>query len=75
MRIVATGEHRVGVVDPFGAISRVCRHDTVLVHITDARMLGDDLVECPRCGLVIRLADVYAADQRAPAVAAAVVAK
>ncbi|MCG8419950.1 MAG: hypothetical protein MJE77_18615 [Proteobacteria bacterium] len=57
MRIVATGKHPADRVDPFGRLP--CRHRTVLVHITDRESMGDDLVECRRCGYAMRLADLY----------------
>jgi hypothetical protein len=57
MRVLATGRHPARLVDPFGHLP--CRHATVLVHVTGGQTLGHDLVECPRCGWVVTLADLY----------------
>ena len=57
MRIMATDEHPAERVDPFGRLP--CGHETVLVHITDAESMGEDIVECRPCGYAMRLADLY----------------
>jgi len=57
MRIVESEEHPARRVDPFGRLP--CAHSTVLVHITDAKSLGEDIVECKPCGYAMRLADLY----------------
>lgn len=57
MRIVAFDRHPARTVDPFGLLP--CRHRSVLVHITNGDLLGDDLVECRPCGYVVTLADLY----------------
>ncbi len=57
MRIMASDEHDTARVDPFGRLP--CSHRKVLVHITDRESMGQDLVECRRCGYAMRLADLY----------------
>jgi hypothetical protein len=57
-RVLDSRYHPAEAVDPFGL--RPCRHARVLVHTTDGDSLGDDLVECRRCGWSTRLADLYA---------------
>jgi hypothetical protein len=57
MKIVASAEHPTHQVDPFRDLP--CDCTSVTVHITDCRSIGDDLVECRRCGYVLRLADLY----------------
>lgn len=54
---MASHQHPVAKVDPFGRLP--CRHQTVTVHITDGESIGEDLVECRRCGYAMRLADLY----------------
>ncbi len=58
MRVMVKGRHPARHVDPFHLLP--CAHATVVVHITDGDSLGEDLVECPRCRYVIRIADLYA---------------
>jgi hypothetical protein len=57
LRVLETGEHPRVVVDPFRMLP--CQCDTVLVHITNGFSIGDDLVECLHCELVVRLGDLY----------------
>lgn len=57
VKILASDEHPAARVDPFGA--RPCRCDTVTVHITDGESLGDDFVECRRCGWKMTLRELY----------------
>lgn len=57
VKVLSQKRHSVTDVDPFGRLP--CKHRTVIVHITDGESMGDDLVECDRCGYVIRLADLY----------------
>ena len=58
MRVMAKDSHPARKVDPFGLLP--CGHDTVVVHITDAESMGEDLVECTECTYIVRLADLYA---------------
>ncbi len=53
------GRHERAQIDPFGQLP--CQHRTVIVHITNGRSLGDDLLECSSCGYVVTLSDLYAA--------------
>jgi hypothetical protein len=57
MRIMASDDHPVRQVDPFGLLP--CRCEMVTVHITNRESMGEDLVECRACGWATRLADLY----------------
>jgi hypothetical protein len=57
MRVMASKVHDSAEMDPFGFLP--CDHGSVVVHILDADTMGEDLVECPVCGYVITLADLF----------------
>lgn len=57
--ILKSDLHPKTSVDPFGQLP--CTHDKVRVYITNGESLGDDLVECNECDLVVTMRDLYAA--------------
>jgi hypothetical protein len=50
--------HEVASLDPFGMLP--CKHKTVVVHITNAESMGDDIVQCRPCRYAVTFADLYA---------------
>ena len=55
--ILTSKKHPARIVDPFGA--RPCECDTVTVHTTDGKTLGEDMVECEACGWRLTLRELY----------------
>ena len=67
LRIMEEAAHPRIQVDPFGQLP--CKHENVLVHTTNGKQLGDDLLECTRCEYVVSLSDLYAAVRMPPGLA------
>lgn len=57
-RILDSSRHPRRVVDPLGLLD--CQCDTVVVHTTSGKSLGDDVVECPTCGVRVTLREMFA---------------
>ncbi len=64
LQVLGEAKHPRAVVDPFGQLP--CKHVNIVVHTTNGDQLGDDLLECPRCGYVVSLRDLYAAVRMPP---------
>jgi len=64
LRILEEAAHLRTEVDPFGQLP--CKHEAVLVHTTNGKQLGDDLLECTDCEYVVSLSDLYAAVRLPP---------
>jgi hypothetical protein len=59
--ILQSKEHPRKLVEgPFATFPCECDTDSLIVHITNGETMGDDLVECPECRVMLSFGDLYA---------------